>query len=447
MYVNNNQLRDRFWVGILFGQMRDWMKVKYRHGRWVIRAVALVFPILLTLVVNPAWAMSKISTEKLFVTWLQQDLWPDAKRRGVSEAIFKRSLSGIKLQWDLPDLRPPGSKLPEKRRQSQSEFRSPAPYFSEKRLSRLAISGRSLSQKWSRTITGIERTYGIPGHILLAIWGRESGFGRARMTHSALPVLATKAFMSTRKPLFRRELLALLQILQRGQIKQTAMQSSWAGAMGQPQFMPSAYLKYAVDFDGDGHSDIWSSVPDTLASIANYLSKSGWQTGRDWGFETFLKPHVFCGQEGPDRGRPINRWVEQGIGRKNGKRFPKHELESKGMLLVPAGIHGPKFIVTPNFYVLKEYNNSDLYALFIGNLGDRIAYGSGAFRGEWGDVGKMLRSDVRRMQQVLEQSGYDVGGADGLPGYKTRRSIGEWQRKNGLKPSCFPTSDLVSVLR
>ncbi|MCP4127088.1 MAG: lytic murein transglycosylase, partial [Gammaproteobacteria bacterium] len=278
-------------------------------------------------------------------------------------------------------------------------------------------------------------------------WGRESGFGRARMTHSALPVLATKAFMSTRKPLFRRELLALLQILQRGHIKRAAMQSSWAGAMGQPQFMPSSYLKYAVDFDGDGHSNIWSSVPDTLASIANYLSKSGWQTGRDWGFEVALKSNVFCGQEGPDRARPISRWVGQGITRKNGKTFPKHELQSKGMLLVPAGIHGPKFVVTPNFYVLKEYNNSDLYALFIGNLGDRIAYGSGAFRGEWGDVGKMLRSDVQRMQQVLEQAGHDVGGADGLPGYKTRRSIGAWQRKNGYRPSCFPTSDLVPVLR
>ncbi len=423
------------------------MEVTFRQGRQALKPVLLVFAVFLMLTANPAWAMSKASTGRLFASWLQQEIWPEAKRRGVSKTVFKRAVSGIKLQWDLPDLRPPGSKLPKKRRQSQSEFRSPAPYFSEKRLRRLASSGRTLSQKWSRTIAKIEYSYGIPGHILLAIWGRESGFGRARMTHSALPVLATKAFMSTRKPLFRRELLALLQILQGGQIKKAAMQSSWAGAMGQPQFMPTAYLKYAVDFDGDGHSDIWSSVPDTLASIANYLTNSGWQTGRDWGFEVSLKSNVFCGQEGPDRARPISRWVEQGIRRKNGKRFPRHELKSKGMLLVPAGTHGPKFIVTPNFYVLKEYNNSDLYALFIGNLGDRIAYGSGAFRGEWGDVGKMLRSDVQRMQQVLEQAGYDVGGADGLPGYKTRRSIGEWQRKNGHKPSCFPTSGLVSILR
>ncbi|MCP4127306.1 MAG: lytic murein transglycosylase, partial [Gammaproteobacteria bacterium] len=244
----------------------------YRSPAENQRLSPLLVALLITIMVSPVAAVPQVTTEKQFSTWLQQDLWPEAKRNGISKTIFERAFSGVKLQWDLPDLRPPGSRLPKKRRQSQSEFRSPAPYFSERRLRRLAESGRSLSRKWSKTLTRVEQTYGIPGHILLAIWGRESGFGRARMTHSALPVLATKAFMSTRKPLFRRELLALLQILQRGHIKRAAMQSSWAGAMGQPQFMPSSYLKYAVDFDGDGHSNIWSSVPDTLASIANYLS-------------------------------------------------------------------------------------------------------------------------------------------------------------------------------
>ncbi len=404
--------------------------------------------LVLTLVIAmPTMAASKASTAKLFSAWIKQDLWPEAKGKGISPKIFEHALSGMELQWNLPDLVPPGTKLPSERKQSQSEFRSPAPYFSEKHLVRLAASGRSLSKEWSDTLKKVEEAYGVPGHIILAIWGRESGFGRARMSHSAIPVLATKAFMSTRKDLFRRELIAALQMLQRGDINKDSMRSSWAGALGQPQFMPSAYLKYAVDFDGDGHADIWNSVPDTFASIANYLARSGWQTGRDWGFEASLQPQVFCGQEGPDRARAIRQWVSQGIRRINGKSFPKRELDASGMLLVPAGIFGPKFIVTPNFYVLKEYNNSDLYALFIGNLGDRIAYNSSAFRGTWGDVGKMLRSDISRMQRKLESEGYDVGGADGLPGYKTRRSIGEWQRKNGQSPSCFPTPELVSKLR
>ncbi|MEJ2528768.1 MAG: lytic murein transglycosylase [Gammaproteobacteria bacterium] len=395
----------------------------------------------------PVVAYSKAAVDKQFASWLQDDLWPEAKSKGVSASVFQQALSGVELQWNLPDLVPPGSKPPSKRPQSQAEFRSPAAYFSEKRLGRLTELGRNLSQKWSKTLRKIEDTYGVPGHILLAIWGMESNFGAARMAHSAMPVLATKAFMSTRKELFRRELLAALQILQKGYISIESMNSSWAGALGQPQFMPSVFLKYAVDFDGDGRRDIWNSVPDTLASIANYLAKSGWQSGRDWGFEADLQPQVFCGQEGPDRARPITKWVGQGISRINGKPFPKHELEADGMLLVPAGVYGPTFIVTPNFYVLKEYNNSDLYALFVGNLGDRIAYDSGAFHRKWGDVGRMLRSDIARMQRVLEHAGYDVGGADGLPGYKTRRSIGEWQRKNGHNPSCFPTPELLTVLR
>ncbi len=395
----------------------------------------------------PVVAASKAGVDELFASWLKDDLWPEAKGKGISATTFKQALSGVELQWKLPDLVAPGTKPPSKRSQSQAEFRSPAAYFSEKRLSGLTEAGRNLSNKWSKTISKVENSYGVPGHILVAIWGMESNFGRARIAHSAIPVLATKAFMSTRKELFRRELLAALQILQKGYISRESMNSSWAGALGQPQFMPSVFLKYAVDFDGDGRRDIWNSVPDTLASIANYLAKSGWQSGRDWGFEASLQPQVFCGQEGPDRARPITKWVGQGISRINGKAFPKHELEAKGMLLVPAGIYGPKFVVTPNFYVLKEYNNSDLYALFIGNLGDRIAHGSRAFHGRWGDVGRMLRSDIAHMQRVLEKAGYDVGGADGLPGYKTRRSIGEWQRKNGHNPSCFPTSSLVSVLR
>lgn len=395
----------------------------------------------------PLQAASRSDVEKMFTAWIQDDLLPDAKRKGISSAMFKQALLGTKLRWDLPDLVPPGSKPAAKQKQSQAEFRSPEAYFHQKRLGRLADYGRTISKKWSKTIAQIEKRYGVPGRIILAIWGKETSYGRAKLSNSALRVLATKAFMSTRKELFRKELLAALQILQKGYIKKGSMQSSWAGALGQPQFMPSVYLKYAVDFDGDGSRDIWNSVPDTLASIANYLDKSGWKSGRDWGFEAEFSPDVFCAQEGPDRARPITEWVDQGIGRINGKPFPGHELKAKGMMLVPAGTNGPKFIVTPNFYVLKEYNNSDLYALYIGNLADRIAYGSGPFNGKWGSVGRLLRSDIARMQRKLEQDGYDVGGADGLPGYKTRRSIGEWQQKSSITPSCFPTAGLLPKLR
>ncbi|MDI7862931.1 lytic murein transglycosylase [Rhizobiaceae bacterium n13] len=403
-------------------------------------AIALSLPV-------TAHAVSKASVENQFEAWVQKDLWPEASAAGVSKQSFTKAFAGVSLNWDLPDLVPPGSKPPKERKQSQAEFSSPGSYFSEKRLRGLAASGRTLAATHAATLKRIERAYGVPGPIILAIWGRESGFGRADIPHAEIEVLATKAFMSTRKDLFRKELIAALQIVERGDVPPSALKGSWAGAMGQPQFMPTSYLNYAVDFDGDGHRDIWNSVPDSLASIANYLQQKGWQAGRTWGYEVSIPGNVSCAQEGPDLSRPVAQWSSLGITRISGKAFPKAEMQADGMMLVPAGRHGPEFIVSPNFYVLKEYNNSDLYALFIGNLADRIAYGSGPFKAQWGDVGKMLRSDVLAMQQALVAKGYDVGKVDGLPGFKTRRSLGDWQQKSGLVPTCFPDASLKARMR
>lgn len=395
----------------------------------------------------PAGAVSRSAVNSQFRAWLKSDLWPEARQRGISAAVYDRALAGVGLDWSLSDLVPPGTKPPKKRSQNQAEFRSPGAYFSQSRLQNLAAAGRALDRRWAGTLNKIEARYGVPGRIVLAIWGRETGYGAAALRKSAIDVLATKAFMSARKPLFRTELLAALEMIQRGDASPAVMKGSAAGAMGQPQFMPSSYLKYAVDFDGNGHADIWNSVPDTLASIANFLAKSGWQRGRDWGFEVTLPRGVSCAQEGPDRARPIKDWRRQGILRVGGRQFSYGQLGRDAMMLVPAGTDGPQFLVTPNFYVLKDYNNSDLYALFIGNLADRIAYGSGDFVGRWGDIGHMLRSDVAAIQRSLQKKGYDVGGADGLPGYKTRRSIGEWQGRAGLAQTCFPDPAVLSRIR
>ncbi|MCM2473555.1 lytic murein transglycosylase [Rhizobium sp. CG5] len=414
----------------------------YIHG-----AVFSVLSLLLAIPSAPVQAASKAEVEEQFQSWLKADLWPQAEKSGVSRKVFDAATADLKLDWDLPDLVPPGSAPPKDRSQSQAEFSSPGAYFSEKRLQGLAGTGRSLAAKHAGTLRRIEATYGVPGSVIVAIWGRESGFGQAKLPHPAIEVLATKAFMSTRKDLFTRELISALHIVEGGDIAASRMMGSWAGALGQPQFLPTSYLKYAVDFDGDGHRDIWNSVPDSLASIANYLAKSGWQRGRDWGFEVSIPAGVSCAQEGPDKAQPLSKWAATGIKRISGKAFPKAELGERTMMLMPAGTHGPEFLVSPNFYVIKEYNNSDLYALFIGNLADRIAHGSGAFAGAWGDVGKMLRSDVLAMQKALVAKGYDVGTVDGLPGFKTRRSLGDWQQKSGMAPTCYPDSSLKAKLR
>ena len=423
------------------------MSASPTEGGTLRRTLTAAFAALLLLSSSPVLAASKADTEAQFRQWLQADLWPEAEKSGISQKSFTAAFADVKLNWDLPDLVPPGTKPPGERKQSQAEFSSPGAYFSEKRLQGLAATGRSLAKSHAATLRRIEKAYGVPGSIIVAIWGRESGFGRAKIPHPVMDVLATKAFMSTRPDLFRRELVAALHILDSGDVREADMKGSWAGAMGQPQFLPTSFLKYAVDFDGDGRRDIWTSVPDTLASIANYLSEKGWQRGRDWGFEVKIPQNVSCAQEGPDLAKPIAQWATTGIERISGKAFPARETKADGMMLVPAGRHGPEFIVTPNFYVIKEYNNSDLYALFIGNLADRISSGSGAFKAGFGDVGKMLRSDVLHMQKALQAKGYDVGKADGLAGYKTRRSLGDWQAKNGLSPTCFPDAGLKAELR
>ena len=412
-----------------------------------MRKTLIALGTLICLLPLPVMAQNKPDVEKQFQRWIASDLGPEARKSGISERTIKTAFSGISLNWSLPDLVPPGSKPPKSQDQSQAEFSSPGAYFSEKRLQGLAATGRGLASTHAATLKRIEAAYGVPGEIVVAIWGRESGFGKARLPYSAIEVLATKAFMSTRKPMFREELIAALTMIERGDVDAATMKGSWAGALGQPQFMPTSYLKYAVDFDKDGHPDIWNSVPDSLASIAHYLQKEGWQRGRDWGFEVSIPAKVSCAQEGPDLAKPISAWAATGITRISGKAFPTADLKASGMMLVPAGRNGPEFVVTPNFYVLKEYNNSDLYALFIGNLADRIAHGAGAFEGSWGDVGKMLRSDVLAMQKALVAKGYDVGNVDGLPGFKTRRALGDWQAKNGLSPTCYPDASLKTRLK
>jgi lytic murein transglycosylase len=395
----------------------------------------------------PASAQNRPDVERQFQRWIAGDLSPEARKAGISARTIDAAFQGVSLNWNLPDLVPPGTSPPKQQDQSQAEFSSPGAYFSEKRLQGLAATGRTLASTHASTLKRIEAAYGVPGEIIVAVWGRESGFGRAKLPYSAIEVLATKAFMSTRKPMFREELIAALTMIERGDVSASAMKGSWAGALGQPQFMPTSYLKYAVDFDKDGHPDIWNSVPDSLASIAHYLAKEGWSKGRDWGFEVSIPANVSCAQEGPDLAKPISAWASTGITRISGRAFPSSELRAPGMMLLPAGRNGPEFIVTPNFYVLKQYNNSDLYALFIGNLADRIAYGAGPFQARWGDVGKMLRSDVLAMQKALVAKGYDVGNVDGLPGFKTRRSLGDWQAKAGISPTCYPDASLKAKLR
>ncbi|MEY8838561.1 lytic murein transglycosylase [Cribrihabitans sp. XS_ASV171] len=410
----------------------------------MFRALCIVLALVIAV---PSWAQSRQQVERQFRSWLEESIWPRARSEGVSRRVFEEAFQGVSLNWQLPDLVPPRTKPKTPKAQRQAEFGSPAEYFNRGSVDGAAAVGRQIARRHADILAQVERQTGVPGRIVLGIWGRESGYGRVAIPHDAFEVLGTKGFMSTRAPYFTEQLIAALKIAEAGHKPARGMKSSWAGALGQPQFMPTSFLDYAADGNDDGRADIWGSEADTIASIANYLDRHGWVAGRDWGFEVRVPETVSCTLEGPDQGRLVSEWEEMGIYRVSGRPFPDHERRGEGYLLMPAGRDGPAFIVTPNFYVLKDYNMSDLYALFVGHVGDRIQYGMGDFSAEWGPVGNLYRSDIATMQRALERMGHDVGGADGLPGFKTRRSIGRWQEATGRAATCFPEAGMKSALR
>ncbi len=402
----------------------------------MIRGLTLALAALLIPLVAFPGSANAGKYDAQFRQFLNETVIPEAKRAGVSQATLDRELAGLTPDTSLPGLVGPGGKGPPPKINFQAEFRSPQRYFRDSQFNSLVPGGRRLMQKHAATLQRIEAKYGVPKRIILAIWARESGYGGAKIPHDALRVLATQAFMGQRADFFKGELIAALKILQKGDVSRGAMRSSWGGAMGQPQFLPSSYLKYAVDFDGDGKRNIWTSQVDTMASIANYLAAHGWQKGRDWGYEVHLPETVSCTREGPDNRQKISRFVGEGVKRVSGKPFPDNEINRPGNILLPAGRYGPAFIATENFYVLKEYNESDTYALFVGHLADR--YGSNKpFIASWKPMKDTTRGAVRNLQVRLEGLGHDVGGADGLIGFKTRRSIGKDQEKNGFFATCW----------
>src|SRR5215212_3637278 len=306
-----------------------------------VAASALIVCLALAVSSLPVWAQAPDtdSVDTQFRKWLVGTVWPDALQKDVSRATFDRALATVTLDWSLPELQPPGkTTAPDDQR--QAEFQSPGAYFSESQLTSLAKTGASLLQQWAPLLDSLERRYGVPREILVAVWGRESHFGRVRPKHQALRVLATQAFMGRRRTLYYPELVAALLILEREHLPGETLLSSWAGAMGQPQLLPSQFLRYAVDADGDGRRNIWRSVPDSLASIANYLREQGWEPGRRWGAEVRVPANVSCSEEGPGQGRLVREWEQLGVIPISAAPLPR---DATAFLLMPAGRLGPAF--------------------------------------------------------------------------------------------------------
>jgi lytic murein transglycosylase len=320
---------------------------------------------------------------------------------------------------------------------------TPADYLKEGTIAGLAAHGRKLLDQYRAPLSAIEQQFGVNPTVLLAIFGRETDYGRSRDTLNAIRVLATQAYVGKRKEKFQEEFLLALKILDQRKIKLADMRSSWAGAMGLTQFMPSDYFKYAVDLDGDGRADIWNSVPDALASAAKQLVDKGWQHGLRWAYEVHPPADVDCTIGVPDHTLPMGDWVLRGFAPAYGRQLSAAERAEPASLLQPAGLYGPAFLATRNYFAIKEYNFSDLYVLFVGHLSDRMV-DTRPFETPWSKVAQLPTRDLDRMQQILAARGYYHDKIDGKAGMKTRAALGDYQKRNGLKVDCWPTAALLA---
>ena len=324
------------------------------------------------------------------------DLWPEARRKGVSRKVFDAALGDFK---PLPHVLELSRKQP--------EFTSTIADYVGKRVTESRVStGRAMKGEWAKTLAAIEQRYGVQGEIVLGIWGMETNYGGFLGGTNTIDALATLTYGGYRSSYFRDELLTALKIIDEGHITADKMVGSWAGAMGQPQFMPSSFMRYAVDFHSDGHADIWNSVPDALASAANYLKGHGWQAGDTWGYEVTL-PHGFDYREvWAGTRRTLGAWASAGVARANGRAFPRPDDTAR--VFMPMGGHGAVFLVIKNFDVIKSYNNSDSYALTVGHLGDRIL-GSSGFVTAWPNDTALDAADRKKVQTLLLRKGYAIG--------------------------------------
>jgi lytic murein transglycosylase len=405
-----------------------------------MRIVPLLFCALSAVLMNVGGACAADAAFQGFL----QSLWPQAQQLGITRATFDAATHDLEPDLTLPDLVIPGrSEKP----QAQPEFvQTPADYIKEGTINGLASTGRKLYEQYRPALGTIERQFGVDPTVVLAIFGRETDYGRAKDGLSAIRVLATQAYLGKRKDKYREEFLLALKIAQDGRMRLSDMKSSWAGAMGLTQFLPSDYVKYAVDFDGDGRADIWNSVPDALASAAKQLADKGWQRGLHWAYEVHPPASVDCTIGVPENTLTLGEWLQRGYVPAYGRTLSAAEQAATASLVQPESIFGPSFLAPANYFAIKEYNFSDLYVLFVGHLSDRIL-DPRPFETPWGKLALLPTRDLNRMQEILAARGYYHDKIDGKAGMKTRAAVGEYQKHNGLKVDCWPSAALLAQMQ
>lgn len=390
-------------------------------GTWVLLAFALLQP------TNEARADTAYER---FV----RSFWASARKAGISRKTYDAAFAGLS----------PDPEVLEKNAY-QPEFKLPPSQYVVAAVTDTRVRiGKEMLEKYKSELDAIEKKWGVDRHVLLAIWGMETNFGTFMGKKNVIRSLSTLGYRGRRAKFGRQQLIAALRMMERGAVPDGPMLGSWAGAMGHTQLIPVNYLKFAVDFNGDGKRDIWSPV-EALASSANFLSRQGWDTGKTWGYEVSLPRRVGKGYEGRRRSRSLAKWAALGVKRVNGGAFPRPG--DRAYLYLPMGTKGPAFLLLDNFRTIMRYNAAHTYALSVGHLADRIR-GGDAFVTPWPDGARALTEDERfEIQKRLIVRGHEIGDVDGVLGSKTRSAIRALQKEKGVEVDGFPTPKILEMLR
>lgn len=371
--------------------------------------------------------------DQRFARWVA-DFSTTARAAGISEATLQSAFEGVRF---IPRVVEQDSAQPEFTRTVWDYLDSAV---SAQRVAR----GQDKLLQSRPAIDAAAARYGVPAEILVAIWGMESNYGGNTGDIPTIDALATLAFEGRREAWARGQLLAALKILQNRDIERAQMVGSWAGAMGQTQFLPSNFLAYAVDADGDSRRDIWGSVPDVMASTANFLARSGWQAGQPWGLEVRLPPGFDYAVADTDERRPASAWADLGVKSINGAPLP---TLADSAILLPAGARGPAFLVGPNFRTVLRYNNSTSYALAVSLLAQGLA-GGPAVQAAWPrDLQPLSRNQLLALQTALNARGFNSGTPDGAMGPATRGALRRYQQSLRLPADGYPTLELLQGLQ
>lgn len=364
-------------------------------------------------------ATPALADEAAFAACLS-GLRAEAAAKGVSRTTFDAHAAGL-----APDMAVLGFL------DAQPEFITPiwdymAGLVDEERVA----DGRAMLAEWRAVLARVEAEYAVDAATVVAVWGVESNYGRNFGSRPLLTSLSTLSCFGRRQAFFRGEFFTTLKIIQEGHVAPERLTGSWAGAFGHTQFMPSTFMRLAVDFDGDGRRDLVDSVPDALASTANFLKRAGWRSDQPWGFEVSLPRGFDTAGAGRRNKQPMSEWAARGVRRVDGSPLPAGATPVG--LLLPAGQPGPAFLVTRNFDALYSYNAAESYGLAIAHLSDRLR-GAGSFVTAWPtDDPGLSRAERRELQQLLIERGHDIGAADGMIGARTREALKLEQLRLGL---------------